>query len=368
MQPPCLAWKKNWTETRKHFTDWWRRRGMVVTVGGGFAAGRPHERVPNPGARPPAYGDEAYCSDPARVAACNHYALSRGAFLADKMPMADFTLGPGTLSVYLGAIPVFSDKTVWYEPCMTGADPAKYPPVRFDPENRWWKITEQTARACAELGRGKYMAACPDLIENMDTLAALRGTNEVLMDMADRPEWVEEKLAEINRAWFEVYGRIYDIIKLSDNSSAFIAYHVWGPGKTAKLQCDSSAMFSPAMFDRFIVPRLTEQCEWLDNSLYHLDGSQCLCHLDSLLGIDALDAIEWTPDPTVPKGGSPHWYGLYRRILEAGKSVQVVNCRAAEVIPLLDAIGGRGVYLCNINGLTTVEAAEKLLADIEQYR
>jgi hypothetical protein len=36
---------------------------------------------------------------------------------------------------------------------------------------------------------------------------------------------------------------------------------------------------------------------------------------------------------------------LYRRILEAGKSVQVVSVRPAEIVPLLDAIGGKGVYI-----------------------
>ena len=71
------------------------------------------------------------------------------------------------------------------------------------------------------------------------------------------------------------------------SSSTFGAFGIWAPGKTAKLQCDASAMFSPDMFQRFVVPSLTEQCEWLDYSMYHLDGSQAMCHLDALLGIDA---------------------------------------------------------------------------------
>ena len=40
------------------------------------------------------------------------------------------------------------------------------------------------------------------------------------------------------------------------------------------------------------MPALSEQCQWLDNSMFHLDGSQCIVHLDALLEIDALDAIE----------------------------------------------------------------------------
>ena len=119
---------------------------------------------------------------------------------------------------------------------------------------------------------------------------------------------------------------------------------IWGPGKVAKLQCDMSATFSPAMYQRFIVPALTAQCAWLDHSLYHLDGTQAMIHLDSLLSIEQLDAIEWTPQAGIETGGNRRWYDLYRRILAAGKSVQVLVARTEELIPLLDAIGPKGVY------------------------
>ena len=42
---------------------------------------------------------------------------------------------------------------------------------------------------------------------------------------------------------------------------------------------DASAMFSTPMFRRFVAPALTAQCEWLDYSLYHLDGTQAVHHL-----------------------------------------------------------------------------------------
>jgi hypothetical protein len=104
-------------------------------------------------------------------------------------------------------------------------------------------------------------------------------------------------------------------------------------------------MISPKMYRRFVVPSLMAQCEWLDHSLYHLDGTQALVHLEALLEIAALDAIEWTPQAGIESGGNKRWYDLYRRILAAGKSVQVVNVEPDELIPLLDAIGSDGVYV-----------------------
>ena len=179
------------------------------------------------------------------------------------------------------------------------------------------QITENILRRCAAMARGKYLVTCPDLVENMDTLSSLRGAQTLCFDLVDRPEWVEEKIREINDVWFAAYQRIYDLIKLDDGSSAFGAFYIWGPGKIAKVQCDASAMFSPKMYRRFVLPALTAQCGWLDHSLYHLDGTQALIHLDALLEIAPLDAIEWTPQAGIETGGNKRWYALYRRILSA---------------------------------------------------
>jgi hypothetical protein len=225
------------------------------------------------------------------------------------------------------------------------AEPERLPPLRFDESNPWWITGEKIIRACVELSQGQYLVGCPDLIENVDILSSLRGGQTLCLDLIERPEWVEQKVAEINQVWFEAYQRIYELIKLDDGSAAFGPFYVWGPGKTAKLQCDASAMFSPEMFRRFVVPAMTAQCDWLDYSLYHLDGTQAMVHLDALLQIASLDAIEWTPQAGIETGGHPRWYDLYRRILAAGKSVQVVGVQPSEVRPLLDAIGREGVYL-----------------------
>ena len=113
-------------------------------------------------------------------------------------------------------------------------------------------------------GRAKYCVGCPDLVENIDILSTLRGPQNLLIDMMESPDWIDEKVLKINAVW-------------------------------------------------------------LDCSMFHLDGHQYIPHLDLLLSIESLDAIEWTPDPQVPGGGSSQWYSMYRKILEAGKSVQSIG-------------------------------------------
>ena len=337
-------WKANWDQTKQRFEKWWNRDGLLIGMWGAPEIGRAvHETMSAP-ARP-ATLEQRYC-DPAWRAAENHHRLSRSIFPFDVLPTASTDIGPGTLAAYLGSEPAYAEDTVWFHPVFEHVDePEELPPLRFDPSIRMWQVTESILRACAASARGKYIVGCPDLIENMDVLASLRGAQTLCMDMLERPEWIEQKIAEINQVWFGVYQRIYDIIRLEDGSSTFGAFYIWGPGKTAKVQCDSSAMFSPQMYRRFVVPALTAQCAWLDQSLYHLDGTQAVCHLDALLEVEPLDAIEWTPQAGIETGGHQRWHPMYQRILAAGKCVQVVNVEPHEIRPLLDTIGTKGVYL-----------------------
>ena len=358
-------WKENWEETRTHFVDWWNHEGLVVGMWGAPPLdGAPHEETqppPDSGSIRDHYVDAGY------RAARNHNDLAHRAFPADILPISNTDLGPGSLALFLGSEPGFSKDTVWFEPCIQDSDtPEDLPPFQFDASNAWWQVTEATLKRCAERGRGKYLVGCPDLVENVDILASLREPQTLLMDMIERPEWVEQKVAEINQVWFDAYQRIYDIIKLPDGSSAFGPFLIWGPGKTAKLQCDASAMFSPEMFQRFVVPSLTEQCRWLDHSLYHLDGTQAICHLDALLAIEELDAIEWTPQAGIEAGGHPRWHDMFKRILDAGKSVQVVGVQTDGIVPLLDAIGGQGVYV--MTGFASTQDADEVLRTVEPYR
>lgn len=359
-----LAWKPGWERTRERFCAWWERRGCLVGSWGAPSAERPHAEVPDPG---PAGSLARSFLDTAWRVPHLHRSMAVGHWGADSLPIACPAFGPGSLGTFLGAEPQFTRETVWYEHCWEHLDdPESTPPLRFDPENRWWQLHLEQLAAVAAAGRGRYLAGLPDLIENLDILESLRGGERMLADMIDRPEWVEAKLAEINQVWFAAAQRMFEVVRQPDGSTAFWAFMLWSPGTCAKLQCDSAAMFGPRMFKRFVVPVLSEQCAWLDHSLFHLDGSQCLVHLDHLLAIDDLDAIEWTPDPKVPGGGDPHWYPLYRRIRAAGKGVQAVGVRVEQIAPLLDAVGPAGVYLlCNFADRREMDEAERIA---ERYR
>ena len=188
----------------------------------------------------------------------------------------------------------------------------------------------------------------------------------VLMDLMERPAWVEQKIEEIHQVYMDVHARIFELIHEPDGSFAFACFGLWAPGPMAKVQCDASAMFSPAMFRQFVLPTLTAQCDWLDYSMYHLDGTQAMCHLDALLGIESLNAIEWTPQAGIENGGNPRWYPLYKQILDAGKSVQIIGVQPDELFPILDHLGSKGLFImCHAPDLDTAYA---MIEKADRYR
>lgn len=353
-------WNPTWPDTAARLTRWWRGEAMALYL---FS----EDDAVGPSPAPATDADAArWWTDPDVRRARAEQTMARRRYFAEGFPIFDTQIGPGSLGLFLGATPVFDPNTVWFEPCIH--DPDHSAPIRFVPEdNHWWDVHLAVMQAGLAHSQGRYPVGVPDLIENLDTLAALRGTMELLYDLVDRPAWVHARLAEINVAWLDAFDRMQALVRDADGGNVFAAFRLWGPGRTAKVQCDFSAMISPAMFEEFVRPYLAAQCAQLDYAMYHLDGTNALQHLDILLDMPEIHAIEWTPQAGRPGGGAPEWHDLYRRIKAAGKAVQVVSIRPHEVIPLLDAVGPEGMYIL-INEPVSVVEAEALLRELGPYR
>lgn len=347
----ALFWKEDWDECRENLIKWWNRQGLAFAVTA--PADKPWADLPKPDDQT---DPEQHWMNPVYRARNGAYKLSRTFHGGEAYPYLDTNTGPGNLANCLGSQPGFTFGTVWYHPCIN--DPDTYPPIVFDPGNVWFHRQMAIIEEAVRMTEGRFIVGMPDLIENIDILAAMRDPQTLMMDMIERPNLVSKRVDEINTAYFEVFDRYHAKILTPWGGNAFAAFGIWGPGKTAKVQCDASAMFSPDMFARFVVPALTRQCQWLDYSMYHLDGPQCICHVDHLLSIEPLNAIQWTPGAANPTGGDPCWHPMYKRILAGGKGVQIYS-KASDVLPLLDTIGSRGVFV-KTNVKTEAEARELL--------
>ena len=328
------SWKANLEETKRHYIDWWHRRGVIINMWEHFQKGvTPHADIPMP--EPPRDLNQKWFDPEWRSRYLDWY-VAHSCLKADILPVANTQLGPGSLAAILGARLEAGEDTIWIRQ-QTSTD------AEFDKQDSL-QLHKDLLRACKQRAQGHYYVGMPDLMEGLDVLAALRGTDQVLLDTVMHPEELERELQQVNDIYFQVFDELYDIIREGDEM-AFCYFSLWAPGKCSKLQSDISTMISEDDFRRFVVPYIREQCQRIPYTLYHLDGVGALRHLPALLEIEELDAIQWTPGVGQPQGGDPKWYDLYRRILNAGKSVMACWVKPEELRPLLNAIGTEGVHV-----------------------
>ena len=355
------TWKKNLEETKKHYIDWWNHKGIILNMWEHFQEGvKPHADIPAP--KP--YRDlNQRWFDPQWRAEYLDWYVAHSSLMADMLPVANTQLGPGSLAAILGGVFEGGEDTIWIHP-----DPNYSDDIVFNPQHPNYLLHKELLKACKAKAQGHYYVGMPDLMEGLDVLAAIKGTDKVLLDTVMQPEVLEHQMQQINDIYFQVFDELYDIIREGDEM-AFCYFSSWAPGKMSKLQSDISTMISVDDYRRFVQPFIREQCQKIDYTLYHLDGVGAMHHLDALLEIKELNAIQWTPGVGEPQGGSPKWYELYQKIIAGGKSIMACWVTLDELRPLLDNIGGDGVHIeMDFHNEREVEQAMKIVDDFQTAR
>ena len=351
------TWKSNLEETKQRYINWWNHKGIILNMWEHFQEGvQPHAEI-----TPPALAKDLSQKwfDPQWRAEYLDWYVAHSSLKADILPVANTQLGPGSLAAILGGVFEGGEDTIWIHPHPDFTDE-----IVFNPEHPNWILHKELLKACKAKANGHYFVGMPDLMEGLDVLAALKGTDRVLLDTVMQPEILEQQMQQINDIYFKVFDELYDIIREGDEM-AFCYFSSWAPGKMSKLQSDISTMISQDDYRRFVQPFIREQCQKIDYTLYHLDGVGAMHHLPALLEIEELNAIQWTPGVGEPQGGSPKWYDLYKKILAGGKSVMACWVTLDELKPLLDHIGADGVHLeMDFHNEKEVEQAMRI---VEEY-
>jgi hypothetical protein len=249
------------------------------------------------------------------------------------------------------------ENTAWTEPLPPSW--VENPVIAVDESNSWWQMTQELLEQCAAHFSNRAQIGLPDLQGGGEVLALLRGTQKLLLDLIDRPEYIVPTISQINLAWLYYYQRCCEIIHT--HTDGYVDWLMAFSDRPAfTVECDFSALISPAMFRRHFLPALCQQVDMLDRSIYHLDGPEQIVHLDMLLRIQNLNAIQWVASPKKP---SPlDWIQLFQRIQAGGKNL-VLGCPPEMVLPLLKQISPEGVLL-SIR-CASAEEAERLYVDIE---
>ena len=232
--------------------------------------------------------------------------------------------------------------------------------ISFDKNGKWWQRTAEFADALKTQLGDEIMIAPPTLVGNLDALVALRGTNDLLMDLAMNPDGVKRALAQVNVAFSEIVVE-FDKLFEFDKHGSINRHGFYSPKRMNVMQCDMSCMIGPEMFDEFLVPCFKHEMSFYDNIEYHLDGPDAIKHLEALCNLNKLDVIQWVPGDG--EGADQDWTWLYEKIDSLGKG-QILYCTVAEAKEFNKKLtSNKMIYY--LHGSPTKTEIEDFIAELE---
>lgn len=334
------------SESKRKFEDWWqgRNRDPVLMVASWDGAPQPAEPE----------DDRAFWFDyPSRLAR-EMYRFEHTRYQVDGFPSLYLNFGPGVLGACMGGDYVYDRLTFWFrEPVLHDLEAIEELRIRED--NAWWQAVLEYTHYALDHAAGRFLVGITDIGGGMDVLAGLYGTQELLLALATEPQRVAQALEVVYEEWWKMYSHLSHL--LFSRQGAMTCWNgIYAEQPTYTLQNDFSCMISAACFRDIDLPFLRRLCEKLALTVYHLDGPNATHHLDALLELEGLRAIQWIPGAGAPGGdhgvtpsGMEYWLSMLERIVAAGKGLELY-VHPEEVGPLTRALGGVGLLFktyCN---------------------
>jgi len=357
-----LKWKPDFGKTVERFEAWWH--GEIVDrppVTLHVAPSRPYQGpVKEHASLRERWMDVEYVVDSAIAwMQCHDY-------VGDNFPMFWPNLGPEITATLFGCDLEFSESTSWSKPVVHEPDDW-YRILEMEPDfdNPYWQVIERMTDYAIERCEGRYIVGITDLHGNYDILAALRDPQALCIDLVDHPELIMQAGRHVAEAFVQSFERSYAKISAAGFGSTTWC-NTYHEGRYYVPSCDFWLMVSPEMAREMILPDILFEMKPLERSIFHLDGVGALKHLDLILDIPNLHAVQWVYG--AGQGPASRWIEVYRRCLQAGKSVQVLAETAEDALNVLKAVGAKGVWLTVGEGFRSVSEAEAFLKEVERLQ
>jgi len=354
-----LSLKPDYAASKARIDAFWERELIDRPVAQFSLEKTPNARVPLPvsthATAAERWLDTEYQTKLAVANLHNHH------YLGDTLPVHWPNLGPEVFSTFYGCPLEFGDYgTSWSSPILHDWSDAGS--LQLDWNHPYLhKLLEMTDSLLAA-GKDTFIVGMPDWHPGGDCIAAFRDPMNLAVDMHDNREAVKALLPRITADYFQVYDYFYAKLRAAGQPISTWLTLV-SDDKYYIPSNDFSIMISTEMFEDVFVPGLIEECRFLDRSIYHLDGPGALRHLDTILAIDELDALQF-----VPGAGNEdyaRWVDVYRCAQAAGKAIEVF-CAFSELEDVMETLDPHGVYLY-VNGVPSVEAAQAMLHRLERW-
>ncbi len=354
-----LEYKPDWEKTKQHYLAWWQheyfgRCCLWVTA--------PKEKAKLEKKPPPPSDVQQRWTDLGYLSALNHYTWETTFYGGESFPVWHGGYpGHTAIPTFLGCPVHLDQRTGWWEPILKDSD-WDCSCLKINEEGKWWQFTLQLLHRAVVDSQGKAIPSIGAFGGAGDTLAALRGTEQLLYDLSDCPEKVARAEEFLMEMWIQVYSIFYEIVSPGSDGGSTCWFPLWAPGKFYASQCDFSYLISPSHFQKIFLPVIEKQIEYLDYAVFHVDGVGAFRHVPALCQLPKLKAIQ-----ILPGAGklSPLHYLSILQYVQAHKKNLHLTLPCEEVKLALDCLSARGLFIAT--SCSSEEEAKLLLKQVEKW-
>lgn len=354
-----LLYKPDWEEAKTRYIKWWAheyfgRCALCVTA---------PKKNPPPVPEPQnAMTVEQKWYDLDAISARIDYGMSRTFYGGEACPVwSPGHPGIAAIPTILGCPFKLDMVTGWHDPLLTNPDGFDIRTLHIDKGHPAYRYHMGVLQRGVREAAGKSLPSLGAFYHGGDTLAALRGSVQLMFDCIERPDAVSDAELYLMDMWCKFYDESYSVIRdTAEGSICWIG--TWAPGKTYAVSNDFSYNISPQMFQALFLPAIKQQTEFLDYSIYHVDGVEAFRHVDALCELPRLHALQILPGAGKP---SPlHYMNVLKKVQAAGKNLHI-SIPPDEVKPALELLSARGLMICT--SCRTETEARELLKNVEVW-
>jgi hypothetical protein len=267
----------------------------------------------------------------------------------DCVPIYWPNLGPDLCATVFGAELEFGEQTSWSTPIVESIDAVLDLQPNLD--NPYWQTIRRMTDLSLQRSNGRWVTSLADLHTNGDLVAALRGPENLCIDMIENPEGVKAAAGYVTDSFELMYDDLYRRFEAACQPVSCMG--AMFRGRMYVVACDFIALIGPDMFAEAIQPAIQREVDALDRAHFHLDGPGALRHLDALLEMPQLRGVQWV----YGAGGGPatQWLDVYKRIQAAGRCMEIIVQEPDHARQLMQELRPEGVWF---NGVLASDLGE----------
>lgn len=260
--------------------------------------------------------------------------------VGDTLPHVRVDFGAVLLGSLLGGAREVRSDTSWTHAFIDN-DWSNAPDWTIPDEHPDWVLLQKLTKLAAQDAVGRYLVCTPDLGASADVLLNLRGSAQLCMDVVTRPETIQSAIDAIYVSWRRAFASLYaNAVEFGAGVTHWLG--LWSNRPYVVPACDFNALVGPAHFQQLFLPEIARQAEAVGRAIFHLDGPDAARHIDALLDVPQIQAIQFTPG-----AGSPsalQWLDMLRKIQDSGRSLLIFT-PAEEVLELAQSLKPEGLAI-----------------------